>query len=125
MKVLMTSMPVDVDAETEDEKYIAELRAAFPEVSFQQAKTTDEMIREIKDADVYCGWPTRDVFLAAERLRWLHNPGTGIDPITGIPELIDSDVVLTNCRGPHAAPMADHVMGKPFSLKQLLAVLSS
>ena len=120
MKVLLTPMPVDVDAETEDEKYIAELRASFPQVTFQHVNTTDEKIREIKDADVYCGWPTREVFVAGERLRWLHNPGTGIDPITGIPELIDSDVVLTNCRGPHAAPMADHVIGMMLTLAHRL-----
>ena len=70
----------------------------------------EDQAREIKDADVLMGTPSRDVFLAADHLRWMHCPGTGIDKLTSIPEIVDSDVVLTNARGPHAAPMADHVM---------------
>ena len=49
--------------------------------------------------------------VAAGRLQWIQTPGTGIDKLTSIPELVSSDVILTNARGPHAAPMADHVMG--------------
>ncbi len=86
------------------------LRSEFGEVEFAFAVSEEEQAREIKDADAYMGMPSREVFVAADRLRWLHCPGTGIDKYTEIPELVDSDVVLTNARGPHAAPMADHVM---------------
>src|SRR5207249_7314414 len=57
----------------------------------------------------FYGQPTREAFLAAKRLRWIHEPGTGIDKYQAIPELVASDVVLTNARGPHVIPMADHV----------------
>lgn len=86
------------------------LTAEFPNVDFVFAASEEDQVREIKDADAYMGMPSRQVFLAADHLRWLHCPGTGIDKFTEIPEIVDSDVVLTNARGPHAAPMADHVM---------------
>ena len=86
------------------------LREEFPGVEFAFVVSEEEQAREIKDADVYMGMPSREVFVAADHLRWLHCPGTGIDKYTEIPELVDSDVVLTNARGPHTAPMADHVM---------------
>ena len=86
------------------------LREEFPGLEFAFAESEEEQAREIKDADVYMGMPSREVFVAADHLRWLHCPGTGIDKYTEIPELVDSDVVLTNARGPHTAPMADHVM---------------
>ena len=86
------------------------LRSEFPDVDFAFAASDEDQAREIKDADAYMGMPSRETFLAAEHLRWLHCPGTGIDKYTEIPEIVDSDVVLTNARGPHAAPMADHVM---------------
>ena len=86
------------------------LRDEFPGVEFAFAVSDEEQAREIKDADAYMGMPSREVFVAADHLRWLHCPGTGIDKYTEIPELVDSDVVLTNARGPHTAPMADHVM---------------
>jgi phosphoglycerate dehydrogenase-like enzyme len=95
----------------EDESRIAALRKAHPDAEFVVGLTDEERIEQIRDADAYYGWPAREVFVAAERLRWVHCPGTGIDQITKIPELIESDVVVTNTKGPHVAPMADHVMG--------------
>ena len=86
------------------------LTTEFPGVDFVFAVSEEDQAREIKDADAYMGMPSRQVFLAADHLQWLHCPGTGIDKFTEIPEIVDSDVVLTNARGPHAAPMADHVM---------------
>ena len=38
-------------------------------------------------------------------------PGTGIDQHMAIPELVASDIPITNAREPHVAPMADHVFG--------------
>ena len=102
MKVVVASMLTD--------EFLSDLRSTFPEVTFESAPTDDEQRREIKDADVFFGMPTRDVFLAADRLRWIQNPGTGIDQFASVPELVDSDVVLTNALGPHTDPMADHVL---------------
>ncbi len=86
------------------------LRDEFPGIDFVFASAVADQAREIVDADVFMGTPTRDVFIAADHLQWLHCPGTGIDKLTAISELLDSDVVLSNARGPHAAPMADHVI---------------
>jgi phosphoglycerate dehydrogenase-like enzyme len=93
------------------EEFLKDLQASFPEVTIQNTDTEEEQKQHIKDADVFYGMPSREVFLAADRLRWIQCPGTGIDVLTSIPEIVNSDVVLTNARGPHAAPMADHVMG--------------
>ncbi len=86
------------------------LQQEFAGVELAFASSDEDQAREIKDADAFMGTPSREVFTAADRLRWLHCPGTGIDKLTEIPEIVNSDVVLTNARGPHAAPMADHVM---------------
>ena len=120
MKVVMTATRIDSEAETEDTKFISDLRATYPQVTFQPVSTVAEQKLHIRDADVFLGSPSREVFLAAERLRWLQCPGTGIDKLTSIPELIESDVVITNCRGPHAPSMADHVFGMIVSLAHRL-----
>ena len=108
MKIVVTSVR---GPNTQDDEFAEELKATYPDVDFQVANTEEEEKRHIRDADVYFGWPSRDVFRAAEQLRWIQCPGTGVDKLTAVPELIDSDIVLTNTRGPHAPPMADHVMG--------------
>jgi phosphoglycerate dehydrogenase-like enzyme len=102
MKVVVTSLFGD--------GFEQSLTSEFPGLEFVFVSSEEDQAREIKDADVLMGMPTRDVFLAADHLRWMHCPGTGIDQLSKIPEIIDSDVVLTNARGPHAAPMADHVI---------------
>ena len=106
MKIVLEGAPGN-----ETERRTATLRNAYPAAEFVVASTDEEQIEQIRDADAYYGWPAREVFVAAERLRWVHCPGTGIDQITKIPELVESDVVVTNTKGPHVAPMADHVMG--------------
>ncbi len=103
MKIVMAGRATD--------QFVDELRTAFPDVTFHRAATPEEEVELIRDADVYCGEPSREVFLAAQRLLWIQCPGTGIDRIVSIPEVRDSDVILTNARGPHANPMADHAFG--------------
>tara|TARA_B100001179_G_scaffold160352_1_gene117431 strand:- start:1173 stop:2126 length:954 start_codon:yes stop_codon:yes gene_type:complete len=85
------------------------LKKEFPDLDLVFVSSEEDQAREIKDANVFMGAPSRDVFIQADHLQWLHCPGTGIDTLTPITELVDSDVVLTNARGPHTAPMADHV----------------
>ena len=51
------------------------LTEEFPEVDFVFAASEEDQTVEIKDADVFMGSPSRDVFLASDRLRWLHCPG--------------------------------------------------
>ncbi len=91
------------------QEFLRELQAEFPTVTFVSAASPEEQVRQIVDAEAFYGVPCRQAFLVARRLRWVHFPGTGIDWISQVPELVKSDVVLTNARGPHAPPMADHV----------------
>ena len=110
MKVLMAGHggPIRKD----DEIFIEQLRSRFPDITFEAGGSNEEQLTQVVDAEVYYGWPQREVFLVAKNMKWLHVPGTGIDDgIFGTPELSDSDIIVTNCRGPHAPPMADHVMG--------------
>jgi phosphoglycerate dehydrogenase-like enzyme len=102
MKVVLASLMNDV--------FLESLKETFPDVEFAVADSPEDQAREIRDADVFFGMPSREVFVAGERLRWLQIPGTGVDKAVEIPELVNSDVVLTNARGPHTNPMADHVM---------------
>ena len=102
MKIVLASLA--------DDAFVADLRESFPDVEFTVATASEDQAREIVDADAFFGMPDREVFVAADRLRWLHCPGTGVDKLVAIPELAASDVVLTNAHGPHTAPMADHVM---------------
>jgi phosphoglycerate dehydrogenase-like enzyme len=96
--------------------FLRDLRASFPSVTFEPAPTVAEQTHAIAEAEVFCGSPSSDIFRAARRLRWVHCPGTGIDWLAKVPELVESDVVLTNARGPHTEPMADHLFAMVLAL---------
>ena len=111
MKVVMEPMPSGIGPGERPDVFVREMQSTFPAVEFVEAVEEADQVREAVDAEVYYGWPSRDVFLAAKSLKWIHCPGTGIDKLLEVPELVESDIPVTNAREPHVAPMADHVFG--------------
>ena len=72
--------------------------------------SSNEVLRAIPDADVYLGFGIpRALFLAAKRLRWVHSAAAGVGSAL-YPEMVASDVVLTNSAGVHAIPIAEYVV---------------
>ncbi len=98
----------------------AELAAEFPDHEFVAAASVPKQLSEVVDAEIFYGWPTREVFLAARKLRWIQCAGTGVDAVLTTPEVASSNVILTNMKGPHTAPMADHVFGMIITLAHRL-----
>jgi phosphoglycerate dehydrogenase-like enzyme len=103
-----------------DDQRIQSFRDAYPGVEFVCTSSPDEAKREIVDADAYFGNPSRDIFLAAKKLRWIQAPSAGIEFVHGVPELVESDVVVTNARGAHAATIAEHTFAMLLSLTRSL-----
>lgn len=97
-----------VFSEVTKEGFLEELQQEFPQAELVMATTQDEQKAKIRDADGFMGWPSTEVLLAAERLQWVHVHSTGVDRLDKMPELRDSDIVLTNTMGPHQNPIADH-----------------
>jgi phosphoglycerate dehydrogenase-like enzyme len=89
---------------------VERLRSDFPEHHFVYIKDYAEIDREIPDAEVFIGWTMRPEQLAAARkLRWVHSPAAAVHTLI-FPELVASDVTLTNAREVHAPVVAEHVM---------------
>ena len=120
MKVVVTPTPGGVGPGEPDDVVIRDFEATFPDVDFVWCETEEDQLIAIADAEAYCGLPTRKVFLAAKNLKWIHCAGTGIDGIMKIPELIESDIPVTNSRDSHVSPMATHVFALITSLAQRL-----
>lgn len=69
-----------------------------------------EALRTIGDAEAYVGFGIhRELFTAARRLRWVHSAAAGVGAAL-FPEMLASDVTLTNSAGIHALPIAQHVV---------------
>ena len=104
------------------EQVIPELKAHHPDLTITVAKDRSEVAKKVADAEVYIGWLSRDDFLAAKKLRWIQSPSTGVDSFLRIPELRESDVILTNARGVHAAPLAEQTFAMIFGFTRGMKV---
>ena len=72
---------------------------------------TSSALAAIARAEAYFGFGiSRPLFLAAPMLRWVHSAAAGVGNALS-PELIASDVILTNSAGIHAVPIAEYTVG--------------
>lgn len=67
-----------------------------------------------KDAQIILHWSgtkemLREAFLQCERLRWVHSRWAGLDSLL-FPELVNSDVVLTNGKGVFSPSLGEFVL---------------
>lgn len=69
-----------------------------------------EALAAIADAEAYFGFGiSRPLFKVAPRLRWVHSATAGMGSLL-FPEMVASDVLLTNSAGIHGPPIAETVL---------------
>ena len=79
------------------------------------APDEDALARHLPGSEILLGWnfKGRDLqnqWQHANRLKWIHWCGAGVDAVL-FPDLIASDVMLTNARGIFDRAMAEYVLG--------------
>jgi phosphoglycerate dehydrogenase-like enzyme len=88
----------------------ASLADAVPGVRVCSPATREEAEALLPGADVVLGFAVRPHNLArARRLRWIHCTAASVTHVL-FPELVESDVIVTNARGLHADAMAEHTI---------------
>lgn len=109
MKVLLT-------ADWMHRYFDDDVRAEFPQVEFVSGQTPEELMAAAGDAEVAFGYITPELFQAAKALRWIQSASAGVEWMGNVAGLAESDVIVTNTRGAHAATMAEHAFGLLFFL---------
>src|SRR5215475_9174311 len=96
------------------------LQVAFPQIKFLQLPNYDRVPEEIPDTDVFIGWSLRPPqFVAAKKLRWIHSPAAAVHQLM-FPELIQSNVLVTNSTGIHGPVVAEHAIAVLLTLAKRL-----
>jgi phosphoglycerate dehydrogenase-like enzyme len=91
--------------------------------------TANALADALPGADVLLVWDFRATALAsawsaASSLRWVHAASAGVNHVL-TPDVVNSDVVVTNSRGVFDEPMAEYVLGLTLALaKDLPTTLS-
>src|SRR5437762_192207 len=92
------------------EWFVERLRREFPQVEINHSRDYDNIAQEIADAEILIGWSLRpEQFAAARKLRWIHSTAAAVHQLM-FPELINSNVVLTNAREVHGPVVAEHAI---------------
>src|SRR5579884_402729 len=96
------------------------LQQQFPEHQFLQFQNYDRVQDEIADTDIFIGWSLRpQQFALAKKLRWIHSPAAAIHQLM-YPELIQSNVVVTNSTEIHGPVVAEHAIALLLALAKRL-----
>jgi len=97
------------------------LRQEFPDIDIVHLTSYDAVERHLRDAEIVIAWSLRPgQFQAARKLRWIHSPAAAVHQLM-FPELVKSDVVLTNAREVHGPVVAEHVIALIFALAKQIA----
>jgi phosphoglycerate dehydrogenase-like enzyme len=92
------------------------LRTEFPNFNVVRLTSADHLAEQLPDAAVLFGGSVKpEEFRSARHLRWIHSPAAAVHQLL-FPELVNSEVILTNAREVHGAVVAEHVIAMMFAL---------
>lgn len=91
--------------------YVNKIQKVSSSIEIVQSKDRQEALRYAEDSDVLlAGYFSEELFAAAKKLKWIQTWGAGVDRIL-TPEVVASNVVVTNASGVHPTPISEHVLG--------------
>ena len=92
------------------------LKQEFPRLQITQRDSYEGIEEYLRDAEIiFSGSLRPEQFAAARNVRWIHAPSAAVHQLL-FPELVKSDVVVTNSREVHGPVVAEHVMALIFAL---------
>jgi phosphoglycerate dehydrogenase-like enzyme len=100
--------------------FIEKLRTDFPLVEVFNSRTKRDDEQALRDADVMIGWSLPPEQLsAAKNLRWIYSITAGVDQFL-YPEIVSSQIALTNAGRVHGPVVAEHAIAMLLALAKRL-----
>ncbi len=98
------------------EWFAERLRKDFPQLDVVRLAKPDGIDRELANAEIaFTSSLQPEHFRLARKLHWIHSPAAAVHQFL-FPELVNSDVILTNAREVHGAVVAEHVIATIFAM---------
>ena len=92
------------------------LQQQFPQLEVVQLPDYSGLSEEIRDADAALAWSLRpEQFRAARQLRWIHSTAAAVHQLM-FPDLVASNVIVTNSREVHGPVVAEHALALMFAV---------
>jgi len=110
VRKLLIATHHSLDLWTAPEWFSERLSRDFPQIKVVSLANYDTIKKEISDTEIAFIFALRpEQFQVARQLRWIHCPAAAVHQFQ-FPELVNSDVILTNARDVHGPVVAEHVM---------------
>jgi phosphoglycerate dehydrogenase-like enzyme len=94
----------------------AAIRKHFPEMRVVHSNSYNALPAELPDTDIFFGFNLLPAQLsAAHKLKWIHVTSAGVAQLMR-PDVKTAGITITNARGIHAIPMAEHTIGAMLAL---------
>ena len=104
---------------------VQRIATALPDDEVIDARTREERARAFPDADVIVSWRiTPEESRSLRRLKWIQSTAVGVSELL-VPDLVASDVVVTNVRGVHSEAIAEHAIALVLALRRQLHVAAA
>jgi len=111
MRRLLLGLFHTSEAWTVPDAEVDRLAREFPDVRVTRARSEEELTAALPEAEILSSWALGEERMrAAGALRWIHAPAAGVGAYL-TPSVVERGVAVTNSRGCHAVPIAEHVMG--------------
>lgn len=108
------------DAWTLPRVFLDQLRREFPQHTFVDVWTRDDLKTAFPDSDAaFAAYVERDLPATLTRTRWIQVPAAGVAHVLS-PDLIASSIVVTSARGVRARAIAEHVLALTLALARQL-----
>ena len=92
------------------------LRQEFPQLTIVHLPDYQGVDTQIRDTDIAITWSIKpEQVRAAAKLRWIHSPAAAVHTLI-FPEMVESQIQITNARDVHGPVVAEHVMAQIFAL---------
>jgi len=92
------------------------LQRDFPQIEVTHRANYDGVEEYLRDSEIVFAFSLRpEQFSFAQKLRWIHAPTAAVHQLL-FPELVASNVVLTNAHEVHGPVVAEHVIALIFAL---------
>jgi D-2-hydroxyacid dehydrogenase (NADP+) len=101
-------------------RFSERLRQEFPQLEVAHLSNYENFEDHLRDAEIVITWSLRpEQFKAATKVRWIHSPAAAVHQLI-FPELVNSEVILTNSSQVHGPVVAEHVIALLFALAKRL-----
>ncbi len=89
--------------------YYPAIREEHPDLELVEAYSNEDILSKISDAEAVFGYLTDKQFQAAKNLKWIQTLDAGMEGLfNAVPEIADTDVLVTNARGAGAPMIGEH-----------------